>query len=44
MVEALQDPNHPEHDDFADWIDEGWNPEVFDLNGVNARLRRIRVS
>jgi hypothetical protein len=44
MVEALQDPNHPEHDDFADWIDEGWNPEVFDLNGVNAKLRRIRVS
>jgi hypothetical protein len=32
MVEALNDPNHPEHDDMVEWTGEDvWDPEDFDL-------------
>ncbi len=39
FLEALQDPNHPEHDDYLEWIGGEWDAEAFDLNEVNERLQ-----
>jgi hypothetical protein len=43
FVEAMQDPKHPDHEMYAEWIgEEGFDPEVFDLDAVNTELRRLR--
>jgi len=42
LLEALADPGHPEHEDRLDWIGDGFDPEAFNLDEVNALLRRIR--
>jgi hypothetical protein len=40
LLEVLQDPEHPEHDDLLEWVDEEFDPEAFDLAGVNQMLAR----
>ena len=42
LLEAIQDPKHPEHDEMLEWAEEDFDPEAFDLEGVNRALRRIR--
>lgn len=38
LVKALQDPNHADHEDMKDWI-EDYDPEEFDLVEINRRLK-----
>jgi hypothetical protein len=42
LLETIQDPNHPEHDDMMEWLGEGFEPERFDVEAVNKALRRLR--
>ena len=42
LVEAISDPNHPEHHDRLEWVGPDWKPELFDVSLVNRELRRIR--
>ncbi len=42
FLEAIQDPSHPEHEERLEWVGGGFDPEAFDLAGVNADLRRLR--
>jgi hypothetical protein len=42
FVEALKDPNHPQHEDYRDWIGDDFDSEAFDLDRVNARLKQIK--
>jgi len=42
FLEAIQDPQHPEHQTFVEWIGGSWDPEEFDLEAVNEVLTRIR--
>lgn len=43
LLEAMADPNHPEHDEMLEWIGEEWDPEAFDLDAINAALKpRVR--
>jgi len=42
LLKALADPGHPEHEDKVDWIGDDFDPEAFNLDEVNALLRRIR--
>jgi hypothetical protein len=42
LLKALQDPQHPEHKNMTEWIDEDFDPEGFDLEEVNRRLRSLR--
>jgi len=42
FLEAIQDPDHPEHKDYLEWIGGEFDPEAFDLEGVNTALRRLR--
>jgi hypothetical protein len=41
LLEVLQDPEHPEYEEMREWVDEEFDPEVFDLEGVNQRLSRL---
>lgn len=42
LLEALADPEHPDHADLQGWIGREWDPEQFDVEAVNRRLARIR--
>jgi hypothetical protein len=42
LVEAVNDPEHEEHEDMRDWLcmdeDEEWDVKYFDLEETNARM------
>jgi hypothetical protein len=42
FVEAITDPNHPEHDELLEWVGGEFDPEQFDLAEANAALRSAR--
>jgi hypothetical protein len=42
FLEAVQNPDHPEHGDMMEWIGGSFDPEAFDLDAVNRALRRVR--
>jgi hypothetical protein len=41
FLEALKDPNHPQHVMYTEWIGGSFDPEAFDLGEVNKRLRGL---
>lgn len=41
FLEAIRDPNHPEHEDYLEWIGGEFDPEAFDLDEVNQALRAL---
>ena len=41
MLEALADPKHEEHEQYAEWSESSFDPEAFDLKQVNRMLRGI---
>jgi hypothetical protein len=42
FLQAIADPDHPEHDEYLEWVGGAFDPEAFDLEAVNAGLRRMR--
>jgi hypothetical protein len=42
FLEVIRDPEHPEYEETLDWVGEGFDPEYFDLDEINARLRRMQ--
>lgn len=38
MLQALQDPNHPEHDSYQEWAGN-FEPEAFDLKRINIDMQ-----
>jgi hypothetical protein len=42
LQEALADPDHPEHENMAEWAGEDFDPAAFDLAEVNRRLKSVR--
>jgi hypothetical protein len=40
LLEALSDPDHPDHEDMLEWVGGQFAPEAFDLEGVNKELQR----
>jgi hypothetical protein len=42
LLEAIADPNNPEHDEMLEWVGEDFDPDAFDLEEINERLKRIR--
>jgi hypothetical protein len=38
FLEAIRDPNHKEHESYLDWIGGEFDPEAFDLDGINSSL------
>jgi hypothetical protein len=41
FAEAIQDPEHERHEEFLEWRGE-FDPEAFDPDAVNEKLRRLR--
>jgi hypothetical protein len=39
LLEILADPDHPEHEDRMEWIGGPIDPEEFDIEKINKRLR-----
>jgi len=44
LLEAIRDPEHPEHEEMLEWIGDGFDPEAFDLDEVNVELQRLTSS
>jgi hypothetical protein len=42
MLEALRDRTHPEHDEYIEWLPEGWDPEAFSLDAANALVKAMQ--
>lgn len=38
LLEAIKDPQHPEHDRWLTWLDGGFDAEYFDVREVNRML------
>lgn len=43
LLEALRDPDHPEHDELVRWVGGAFDPEAFDLDAVNRALGRLTL-
>ena len=41
LLEAIHDPNHPQHEECLEWVGDSFDPEAFDLDEVNRKLRRL---
>lgn len=39
FLEALQDTNHPEHEQYKEWIGGSFDSEAFDIEEVNQKLQ-----
>lgn len=43
FLEAISDPNHPDHEDMLDWCGGDFDPTAFDTERVNKLLQRIKL-
>jgi hypothetical protein len=41
LLEALADPEHPEHDRLSEWVGGKLDPEAFDLDEINEALEIV---
>ena len=42
FLEAVRNPDHPEHGDMLEWVGGEFDPEAFDLDEANEVLRALR--
>jgi hypothetical protein len=42
FLEALSDPTHDEHEEYLTWAGVQFDPEAFDLERINRRLRHLK--
>ena len=42
FLEAIQKEDHPEHEEYLEWIGGSFDPEEFDCEVVNEELKQIR--
>lgn len=43
FLRAIRNHRHPEHEDSLRWCGGAFDPKGFDLNAVNAALRRLKI-
>ena len=41
FLEALRDPENPDHEDMLEWVGSSFDAEAFDLEAVNRKLRSL---
>lgn len=44
LVAAIQNPDHPDHEDLLEWVGEGFDPNEFDLNQINQDVESLNRS
>ena len=42
VLRAFRNPKHPDHEDIMNWLEEGYDPERFNVDEVNEGLMKIR--
>ena len=42
FLEAIRDPEHPEHDEMVEWVGGEFDPDAFDLDEMNTELQRLK--
>jgi hypothetical protein len=42
ILEAVEDPRHPEYYNMLKWVENGFDPESFNLEEINRKLRMIK--
>jgi len=42
MLEIIKNPEDPEYEDMMDWLGDKFEPEEFNLEAINRRLKRIK--
>jgi hypothetical protein len=42
FLEAIRDPEHPEHEEQLEWAGGEFDPEAIDLDEVNRELAKIQ--
>jgi hypothetical protein len=42
LPEAIHDPNHPQREEYLEWIGDGFDSEAFDADEVNRKLRQLK--
>lgn len=42
LLQAIEDPSHPEHEEMLEWLGGEFDPEAFDLSVINQGLRKMR--
>jgi len=43
FLEALADPDHPQHDEIVEWLEDDFDPEAFSVEALNAHLQEVFV-
>lgn len=43
FLEAIGDPSHEEHEQLLEWVGGSFDPEAFDLGGVDGRLKNYKL-
>ncbi len=43
LVEAMADPKHPEREELLEWLGGPYDPEAFNLDTLNTKLKRLRI-
>jgi hypothetical protein len=41
FLEAIRDPQHPEHEEMLEWVGGEFDPDAFNLDEVNRELQRL---
>ncbi|HSX80706.1 MAG TPA: plasmid pRiA4b ORF-3 family protein [Candidatus Saccharimonadia bacterium] len=41
LLEAIRDPEHPEHEERVEWVGSEFDPDIFDLDEINRELQRL---
>ena len=41
FLEAIKDPKHPQHEAMLEWASDDFDPEAFDMTGVNEALEKL---
>jgi hypothetical protein len=42
LMEAIKDPEHPEHEHMLEWLGGEFDPEEFDMDDINRQLSKIK--
>ncbi|RUP24755.1 MAG: plasmid pRiA4b ORF-3 family protein, partial [Curvibacter sp.] len=43
FLQAISDPEHPEHDDMTEWIGCPFDPNAFSVQDAQERLYEIKL-
>ncbi|MEO8410905.1 MAG: plasmid pRiA4b ORF-3 family protein, partial [Propionivibrio sp.] len=43
FVDAVSNPDHPEHDEMIEWFGSSFDPAAFDLAYINTLLQKIKL-